>query len=215
MMIAPSYIFVTFFKMVFLVIILGALHGLFLLPVLLSLFGPGSCSKVVITMLERACETYSYFTSLATPFTKMSRWRRRRSARRSHRQPPTSPTGRVRPQCQPSWRSEGRSATSQSYVYRDPPRTTIPAAKTTTATTTGTATHPTRAGRGESRGEASESIRCTRSTTTTIAKPSMRCTTTMATSVKRTRAVRMRCVGSRVPTCMCQGATLGQEPAGE
>ena len=45
-MIAPSYIFVTFFKMVFLVIILGALHGLFLLPVLLSLFGPGSCSKV-------------------------------------------------------------------------------------------------------------------------------------------------------------------------
>ena len=46
LMIAPSYIFVTFFKMVFLVIILGALHGLFLLPVLLSLFGPGSCSKV-------------------------------------------------------------------------------------------------------------------------------------------------------------------------
>ena len=62
-MIAPSYIFVTFFKMVFLVIILGALHGLFLLPVLLSLFGPGSCSKV-----EREQNlTYSYFTSFATP----------------------------------------------------------------------------------------------------------------------------------------------------
>ena len=58
LMIAPSYIFVTFFKMVFLVIILGALHGLFLLPVLLSLFGPGSCSKVVIT------NTCSYFTPL-------------------------------------------------------------------------------------------------------------------------------------------------------
>ena len=45
LMIAPSYIFITFFKMVFLVIVLGALHGLFLLPVLLSLFGPGSCTK--------------------------------------------------------------------------------------------------------------------------------------------------------------------------
>jgi len=45
LMIAPSYIFVTFFKMVFLVIVLGAVHGLFLLPVLLSLFGPGSCTQ--------------------------------------------------------------------------------------------------------------------------------------------------------------------------
>jgi hypothetical protein len=42
---SPSYIFVTFFKMVFLVIVLGALHGLLLLPVLLSLFGPGLCEK--------------------------------------------------------------------------------------------------------------------------------------------------------------------------
>merc|ERR1712038_666599 len=41
---APSYIFITFFKMVFLVIVLGALHGLVVLPVLLSLFGPGACS---------------------------------------------------------------------------------------------------------------------------------------------------------------------------
>eukprot|EP00096_Caligus_rogercresseyi_P015993 TRINITY_DN8504_c0_g1_i1.p1 TRINITY_DN8504_c0_g1~~TRINITY_DN8504_c0_g1_i1.p1 ORF type:complete len:352 (-),score=94.27 TRINITY_DN8504_c0_g1_i1:168-1223(-) len=40
---APSYLFVTFFKMVFLVIVLGGLHGLIILPVLLSLFGPGSC----------------------------------------------------------------------------------------------------------------------------------------------------------------------------
>ena len=42
---APSYIFITFFKMVFLVIVLGAVHGLVLLPVLLSLFGPGACSR--------------------------------------------------------------------------------------------------------------------------------------------------------------------------
>ena len=38
---APSYIFLTFFKMVLLVIVLGALHGLILLPVLLSFLGPG------------------------------------------------------------------------------------------------------------------------------------------------------------------------------
>jgi len=42
---APSYLFVTFFKMIFLVIMLGALHGLVLLPVLLSLFGTGTCSS--------------------------------------------------------------------------------------------------------------------------------------------------------------------------
>merc|ERR1719419_682968 len=40
---APSYVYITFFKMIFLVIFLGAAHGLILLPVLLSLFGPGSC----------------------------------------------------------------------------------------------------------------------------------------------------------------------------
>jgi len=42
---APCYAYVTFFKMIFLVIFLGAMHGLILLPVLLSLFGPGSCSS--------------------------------------------------------------------------------------------------------------------------------------------------------------------------
>ena len=42
---APSYIFVTFAKMIFLVIMLGAFHGLILLPVLLSLMGPGSCQS--------------------------------------------------------------------------------------------------------------------------------------------------------------------------
>lgn len=41
---APSYIFVTFFKTVFLVIVFGALHGVVLLPVLLSLT-EGLCKK--------------------------------------------------------------------------------------------------------------------------------------------------------------------------
>ncbi|XP_018014148.1 patched domain-containing protein 3 isoform X2 [Hyalella azteca] len=45
LVLAPSYIFITFFKTVFLVIFFGAIHGLFLLPVLLSLLGPGSFSK--------------------------------------------------------------------------------------------------------------------------------------------------------------------------
>lgn len=47
LLLAQSYIFLVFFKMIFLVIVFGALHGLFLLPVLLSLFGPGSCSKSI------------------------------------------------------------------------------------------------------------------------------------------------------------------------
>lgn len=45
LLLANSYIFLVFFKMIFLVITFGALHGLFLLPVLLSLFGPVSCNK--------------------------------------------------------------------------------------------------------------------------------------------------------------------------
>lgn len=45
LLLADSYIFSVFFKMVFLVVFCGAMHGLFLLPVLLSLFGPGSCSR--------------------------------------------------------------------------------------------------------------------------------------------------------------------------
>lgn len=44
LVLAGSYIFLVFFKMVFLVVFFGAMHGLFLLPVLLSLFGPGSCT---------------------------------------------------------------------------------------------------------------------------------------------------------------------------
>ena len=45
LVLAGSYIFLVFFKMVFLVVFFGAMHGLFLLPVLLSLFGPGSCTS--------------------------------------------------------------------------------------------------------------------------------------------------------------------------
>lgn len=45
LLVAQSYIFLVFFKMIFLVIFFGAMHGLFLLPVLLSLFGPGSCDE--------------------------------------------------------------------------------------------------------------------------------------------------------------------------
>lgn len=44
LLLAGTYIFMVFFKMVFLVIFIGAMHGMFLLPVLLSLFGPGACS---------------------------------------------------------------------------------------------------------------------------------------------------------------------------
>lgn len=44
LLLANTYIFLVFFKMVFLVIFIGAMHGLFLLPVLLSIFGPGACS---------------------------------------------------------------------------------------------------------------------------------------------------------------------------
>lgn len=40
LLLAGTYIFLVFFKMVFLTIFLGAVHGLLLLPVLLSLFGP-------------------------------------------------------------------------------------------------------------------------------------------------------------------------------
>ncbi|XP_071874799.1 patched domain-containing protein isoform X3 [Bombus fervidus] len=42
LVLAGTYIFMVFFKMVFLVIFIGAMHGMFLLPVLLSLFGPSS-----------------------------------------------------------------------------------------------------------------------------------------------------------------------------
>ncbi|XP_073969926.1 patched domain-containing protein isoform X2 [Rhodnius prolixus] len=51
LVLAQSYIFLVFFKMIFLVIMFGALHGIFLLPVLLSLFGPGSCRRKKIDLV--------------------------------------------------------------------------------------------------------------------------------------------------------------------
>ncbi|XP_044014155.1 patched domain-containing protein 3-like [Aphidius gifuensis] len=42
LLLAGTYIFLVFFKMVFLVIAIGAIHGLIILPVLLTIFGPGS-----------------------------------------------------------------------------------------------------------------------------------------------------------------------------
>lgn len=45
LLLADSYIFSVFFKMVFLVVFFGAMHGILLLPVLLTLFGPGSCTN--------------------------------------------------------------------------------------------------------------------------------------------------------------------------
>ena len=45
LLLVNSYIFITFFKTVFLVIFFGIVHGLFLIPVLLSVFGPGSCKR--------------------------------------------------------------------------------------------------------------------------------------------------------------------------
>lgn len=45
LVLADSYLFSVFFKMIFLVVFFGAMHGLLLLPVLLSLFGPGSCTN--------------------------------------------------------------------------------------------------------------------------------------------------------------------------
>lgn len=52
---APSYIFLTFFKTVFLVILFGALHGILLLPVLLSL-SDSFCKKQ-----KKAIVTHPFF----------------------------------------------------------------------------------------------------------------------------------------------------------
>ncbi|MCL4144429.1 UNVERIFIED_CONTAM: hypothetical protein GTU68_007813 [Idotea baltica] len=42
---APSYVYVTFFKIVFLVVFFAIIHGLLLIPVLLSMFGTGNQNK--------------------------------------------------------------------------------------------------------------------------------------------------------------------------
>ncbi|XP_039297069.1 patched domain-containing protein 3-like [Nilaparvata lugens] len=45
LVLADSYIFLVFFKMIFLVVFFGAIHGILLLPVLLTMFGPNSCGR--------------------------------------------------------------------------------------------------------------------------------------------------------------------------
>ncbi|RZF35136.1 hypothetical protein LSTR_LSTR009442 [Laodelphax striatellus] len=45
LVLADSYIFLVFFKMIFLVVFFGAIHGMLLLPVLLTMFGPNSCKS--------------------------------------------------------------------------------------------------------------------------------------------------------------------------
>ncbi|CAK9817866.1 Patched domain-containing protein 3 [Anthophora plagiata] len=54
LVLAGTYIFMVFFKMVFLVIFIGAMHGMFLLPVLLSLFGPSSYKDVTADPKDKA-----------------------------------------------------------------------------------------------------------------------------------------------------------------
>lgn len=69
LLLAGTYIFLVFFKMVFLVILFGAMHGLFLLPVLLSICGPGSCTNHDKAELKaarkKALEANSYHNSVA------------------------------------------------------------------------------------------------------------------------------------------------------
>lgn len=60
LLLAQSYIFLVFFKMVFLVIFFGAMHGLFLLPVMLSLFGPNSCSEIDESQFDDDAVMYQY-----------------------------------------------------------------------------------------------------------------------------------------------------------
>lgn len=56
---APSYIFLAFFKIVFLVIFFGVLHGLLLLPVLLSILGPRSTAKPEPGMHKESYQPHS------------------------------------------------------------------------------------------------------------------------------------------------------------
>merc|ERR1719391_922909 len=64
----PSYVIITFSKMIFLVILLGLLHGLLLLPILLTLFGPGSCSRRRETVPRSQFNILSPLTSVSEAF---------------------------------------------------------------------------------------------------------------------------------------------------
>jgi len=64
----PSYVTETFATMIFLIIFLGIMHSLLLLPVLLSLFGPGSAvlsvSHIGLASPSQLSETFTYKASL-------------------------------------------------------------------------------------------------------------------------------------------------------
>jgi len=67
----PSYITETFATMIFLIILLGTVHSLLLLPVLLSLFGPGSSSKgsdIKFSSPSQLSETFTYQASVTPHF---------------------------------------------------------------------------------------------------------------------------------------------------
>ena len=69
---ANCYLFVTFFKMIFLVILFGALHGLVLLPVLLSIFGPDKCrgARTNKSKKLKSYESSAISTPTITTFSK-------------------------------------------------------------------------------------------------------------------------------------------------
>ena len=54
---AHCYLYVTFFKMIFLVIVLGMFHGMILLPILLSLMGPGKNCCLFFDKLKESTKT--------------------------------------------------------------------------------------------------------------------------------------------------------------
>ena len=56
---APSYVYMTFFKIVFLVVISATIHGLFLIPVFLSLFGRSKTPPVPDINIPRVKLIYS------------------------------------------------------------------------------------------------------------------------------------------------------------
>ena len=66
----PSYVIITFSKMIFLVILLGLLHGLLLLPILLTLFGPGACR--LFRSAKRKETVYSSPVNILSPLTSVS-----------------------------------------------------------------------------------------------------------------------------------------------
>ena len=51
-LLAPSYVYVTFFKIVFLVVFFATVHGLLLIPVLLSMFGQRSKKRKSLSKTE-------------------------------------------------------------------------------------------------------------------------------------------------------------------